>query len=111
MTPEIATFLVSGSGPKPYQVEFVKDDAGLKAYCNCLAGTHGSHCKHRINILAGDPSGIVSDVDDKFELISEWLCGTGLESALEEFLSAQKEKPQDRERVVKAKKSISKFMR
>jgi len=111
MTPEIATFLVSGSGPKPYQVEFVKDDAGLKAYCNCLAGTHGSHCKHRINILAGDSSGIVIDVDDKFELVSEWLCGTGLESALRELLSAQKEKPLDKRRVAKAKRSISKFMR
>ena len=111
MTSEIATFLVSGSGPKPYQVEFVKDDAGLKAYCNCLAGTHGSYCKHRINILVGDSSGIVSDVDKKFDLISEWLYGTALETALEEFFSAQKEKPQDRERVVKAKKSISKFMR
>ena len=111
MTSEIATFLVSGSGPKPYQVEFVKDDAGLKAYCNCLAGTHGSHCEHRINILAGDSSGIVSDVDDKFELVSEWLCGTGLESALTELLSAQKEKPLDKRRVAKAKRSISKFMR
>ena len=111
MTPEIATFLVSGSGPKPYQVEFVKDDAGLKVYRNCLAGTHGSHCKHRINILAGDSSGVVSDVDDKFELISKWLYGTGLESALKELLSAQKEKPLDKKRVAKAKRAISKFMR
>ena len=111
MTLEIATFLVSGSGSKPYEVEFVKDDAGLKAYCNCLAGTHGSHCKHRINILDGDISGIVSDVDEKFKLISEWLYGTGLESALGEFLSAQKEKPQDKKRVARAKKEISKFMR
>jgi hypothetical protein len=111
MTSEIATFLVSGSGPEPYQVEFVKDDSGLKAYCNCLAGSHGSYCKHRVSILTGDRSGIVSDVDDKFELISKWLPDTGLESALEEFVSAQKEKPLDKARVAEAKKLISKFMR
>lgn len=111
MTPEIATFLVSGSGPKPYQVEFVKDGGGLKAYCNCLAGSHGSHCKHRINILIGDSNGIVSDVDDKFGLIADWLSGTGLESALEEFLSAQKEKPLNKTRLTQAKRLISKYMR
>ena len=111
MTPEVATFLVSGSGSRPYQVEFVKDEGGLKAYCNCLAGSHGTHCKHRINILVGDANGIVSDVDDKFGLIADWLSGTGLESALEEYLSAQQEKPQDKTRVTKAKKLIAKFMR
>jgi hypothetical protein len=111
MTPEIATFLVSGSSSSPYQVEFVKDRGVLKAYCNCLAGSHGSHCKHRINILTGDSNGIVSDVDNKFGLIADWLIGTGLESALEELLSAQNENPQDKTRLTKAKKLIAKFMR
>jgi len=42
MTSEIIKFLVTGSAAKPYEVEFVKDGAELKVYCNCLAGSHGS---------------------------------------------------------------------
>jgi hypothetical protein len=111
MTSDIATFLVSGSAAKPYEVEFVKDEAGLKVYCNCLAGSHGSHCKHRLNLLMGDSTGLVEGSSEHFELISKWLKGTDLETVLEEFISAQQDKPQDKIRLAKAKKAISKFMR
>ncbi len=111
MTSEIITFLVAGSATNPYEVEFVKDDSGLKVYCNCLAGSHGSYCKHRINLLTGDSTGLVDGQPENLDLIAKWLKGTELETALEEFLSAQSNKPQDKTRVTKSKKTISKFMR
>ena len=79
MTSEIITFLVAGSAAKPYEVEFVKDGSELKVYCNCLAGSHGSYCKHRINLLIGDSSGLADGQPGNFDLIATWLQGTELE--------------------------------
>jgi hypothetical protein len=111
MTSEIITFLVAGSAAKPYEVEFVKDGSELKVYCNCLAGSHGSYCKHRINLLIGDSTGLADGQPGNFHLIATWLQGTELEIALSEFLSAKNDKPQDKARVIKSKKAISKYMR
>ena len=111
MTSEIIKFLVTGSVAKPYEVEFVKDGAELKVYCNCLAGSHGSYCKHRINLLIGDSTGLADGQSGNFDLIATWLKETELEVALGEFLSAKNEKPTDKARVTKSKKTISKYMR
>ncbi len=52
-------FTVHGSS-EPYEVTFITDGTEIAAHCTCKAGEHGRHCKHRINLLAGDTSGIIS---------------------------------------------------
>ena len=55
------SFHVQGSAEEPYNVTFQKrSDTNLSAYCTCPAGKNGQYCKHRINIMAGSTTGIVS---------------------------------------------------
>jgi VWFA-related protein len=66
---ETAEFLVQGSSLEPYEVVFKKRaDANLSAYCTCMAGLNGSHCKHRINILKGVTKDVVQDISDFQEI-------------------------------------------
>ena len=59
MSTEI-TFRVQGSASEPYTVTFSKDGDNLSAHCDCKAGLMRQHCKHRLNILAGDAANITS---------------------------------------------------
>ena len=63
-------FLVKGSAKEPYTVEFFKEDNSIKTKCSCPAGKYSTSCKHRISILTGHTTGIVSDnIDDVKKLL------------------------------------------
>lgn len=55
------SFFVRWSDPDPYEVTFLKEaDSKVIVLCTCKAGMNGMHCKHRIAIINGDTSAIVS---------------------------------------------------
>ena len=81
-------FLVQGSAPYPYRVTFELSGPRLSAFCTCPAGDKGLHCKHRLNILAGDTTGVIGNAD-QVPLISTWLPGTQLEAALADLAQAE----------------------
>ena len=83
-TPEL-TFLVKGSTPDPYEVTFIKDGDSLTALCTCPAGQFGNFCKHRISIIDGDGTAIVSDNANEVTTITDWLKGTDVAAALADF--------------------------
>jgi hypothetical protein len=111
MSDGLIKFTVIGSSSSTYEVDFVKVADKVSVYCSCLAGSHGSYCKHRNRLLDGDKSGIASENPDELDAVLAWLSGSGLERAYEEFKTATSAKPQDKDRVLKAKRSISGFMR
>jgi hypothetical protein len=72
-------------GRARFLVTFYLGKGYLNADCNCPAGQYGNFCQHRIKLLRGDGSQIVSDNLDDLVKVVNALPGTGLESALVEF--------------------------
>ena len=103
-------FLVQGSSVEPYQVEFVKNQDKLNAYCNCPAGNKGTYCKHRINILNGNSEGIVSNNIEEVQIIRSWLINTELEAILLEYKEAEQIAETAKKKLSSVKKKLSKIM-
>lgn len=72
-------------GRARFAVNFYFGAGYLNADCDCPAGKYGNFCQHRIKLLRGDGSEIVSDNLDDLEKVVSKLPGTRLESALVEF--------------------------
>ena len=100
------SFLVQGSANEPYQVVFAKRGLNITAHCTCPAGQVGQYCKHRLDILKGDPSKlkIVSGNEPQVAIIQAWLLGTDVEAALNEVRHAEAEYERE---VKKLKKILS----
>lgn len=48
-----------------YSLSAYQTKTGLRFSCTCAAGDNGSYCKHRVNLLMGDISGLKGrNVDD-----------------------------------------------
>ncbi len=103
-------FLVKGSTPEPYEITFIKDGDSLTAICTCPAGTFGNVCKHRIAIIDGDASAIVSDNADKAPVVREWLVGTDVEAALKEMRAADWPAETARASFAAAKRKLARAM-
>ena len=85
--PEI-NFMVKGSAEDPYEVTFLRNDDKLLVFCTCPAGENRRHCKHRVAIMNGSSSNIVSDNRDQIPTVQDWLQGTAVEAALREYNEA-----------------------
>lgn len=100
------TFTVQGSAPEPYTVIVSRKGDNLTATCTCPAGQNGTHCKHRLRILLGDESDIVSDNIAEVSLAADLLAGTDVERAVtllgeaEEQLSIAKRLVRDRKKML-----------
>ncbi|SRR6266481_2007866 len=104
-------FLVQGSADAPYKVTFEKDGNKLSAFCTCPAGENGQYCKHRLLILENITLGIVSENADQVAVVSGWLPGTPVASALEAVASAEQELERAKILVTAAKKKLAATMR
>lgn len=107
---EEIVFQVQGSSSKPYEVLFIKDGDSLTAICDCLAGTHGNACKHRLNILDGKTKGIVSDNAGKVPIIVAWLEGTDVAKALADVRAAEKGGADTKSELAAAKRRLARAM-
>lgn len=99
-------FLVQGSTPEPYQVSFQLENQRFVAACSCPAGIMHQICKHRLAILAGDASNIVSPNTNEVSTVVSWLPGTPIERALAELHEAEKQVELTKKLVIKAKKTL-----
>lgn len=66
-------FLVQGSAPEPYRVSFWRVGDNVKSSCTCRAGKNGLACKHRIALLDGDVTNLVSANLGDFEHLKRML--------------------------------------
>jgi len=76
-------FLVQGGSLQPYTVAFWRDGDNLTSSCTCMAGIRGTYCKHRIALLEGDYSAVVSDNKDDFSKLQEMVKGSDVEEPLQ----------------------------
>lgn len=60
---ESLIFTVQGAAAEPYTVEFKKDESGVKATCSCPAGQFHKRCRHMINLIEGNPYGVLDNVE------------------------------------------------
>lgn len=104
-------FLVQGTAKEPYRVTFRKTANNLAAYCTCPAGENGQHCKHRMNILRGITSGIVSGNEARVQVVTLWLPGTDVEVALSSVIDAEKQYERAKLELSTAKKRLAKAFR
>ena len=83
-------FLIKGSSSEPYKVVFAQTgDGQLTATCTCQAGLKGTYCKHRMAILEGNFSAIVSGNTVEAETIQKWFKGTELETIFLSIISTE----------------------
>lgn len=104
-------FQVQGSAADPYSVVFRRDEVGLSASCNCPAGDNGQACKHRLSILRGDATNIISDNAKQMKMLLSWLAGTNVEAAMNAVERAEHQFEEAKAAVAKAKKALGVAMR
>lgn len=100
--------LVKGSSAEPYEITFIKDGDSLTALCSCPAGQYGNFCKHRIGILDGVFSAVVSDNRDEAQIVLDWLRGTDVETALKALRDV--EVSGDKDAITAAKRTLARAM-
>jgi hypothetical protein len=84
-------FLVQGS-ERPYEVVFKKMGKGVLARCACAASRYGAICKHRLRILSGDDTDIISENTERLLTeVQDMISGTKVEKLLKEYLKAEAE--------------------
>ena len=103
-------FLVQGSEPQPYVVEFCRIDNHLKATCTCKAGSVGQYCKHRFNLLSGEVTGLVSENSDDVNKLPAMLAGSDLEEAMNVVAAAEAEVEEAKKRLQARRHRLARIM-
>ena len=107
MSEIVREFQVQGSEPSPYRVVFRRNGSELKARCSCRAGANGQLCKHRLSILNGDASAVVSENSEQVPEVASWLLGSNIADAISEIVTLEAEKKIIEEKLKKAKKLVA----
>lgn len=103
-------FLVQGSAPEPYTVVFRRSGSNLTATCTCPAGFVGQYCKHRIRVIAGDATGIISSNVSAVPEIQNWVKGSDVEKALKELHLAEQQFEVAKKHVSNCKKRLARSL-
>lgn len=81
-------FFVQGSATEPYQISFWRIDENVNSSCTCIAGKNGLACKHRLNLLDGDVTNLISSSTDGFQKLKLMLEGSDIGAAIRALDSA-----------------------
>jgi uncharacterized Zn finger protein len=100
-------FFVQGSAVEPYKVSFEKIGNNLNAYCTCAAGMNGQYCKHRFQLVSGNPEGLITKDEAMLRLLVDWMAGTDIEKALSKLALAEDEFERAKRTLANAKKDLA----
>ena len=103
-------FEVSGSSGVVYVVETVADGREVTITCDCDAGRNGMACRHRLAVLSGDASAIVSSNKRELANVTALLPGTKLLAQLSKVAQAEEAADDAKRELSKAKKELSRLM-
>ena len=106
----IYRFSIKGSAEEAYAVTFERSGTSLRAACTCPAGSNGTHCKHRLNLLNGLVEGLTSDNEHDVAALKDLLDGSDLEQALKVLNEAEAELEAAKKQVTAAKKKVAAAM-
>jgi uncharacterized Zn finger protein len=81
----------SSSGDEPYHVNIEFRDNRVRAMCDCQAGRHGLHCKHRMAVAQGDKA-VLYDAAQYADLAraSDLLSRSEIRPVVDTIVAAQK---------------------
>lgn len=103
-------FAVKGSASEPYEVVFRKDGDRITASCTCPAGAFGQLCKHRLRIMLGDLSGIISENFLAVKDVQGWVSTTEIGNILLELQQAENQLEDAKKRIALSKKQLTHFL-
>lgn len=104
-------FLVQGSAPEPYNVEFSYTEEKFSAQCDCPAGLMGTLCKHILSILEGEiPKGLVDGDTKKIPNIITAFKNSEVGSVYEIFKDTEVEVEQLKKEMKNRKKQVARML-
>jgi len=103
-------FVVQGSRGDEYQVTFGAASGRVVAYCSCPAGENGSICKHRLAIMDGEVSNLLSGNAQDVIRLQGLLKGTELEAAYTHLRVMEEEFEAAKRKLELAKKALASTM-
>jgi hypothetical protein len=104
-------FRIQGSQPDPYEIRIIRrNDRNVSAYCTCLAGENGQHCKHRIGILSGEPIGLIDGTAADVAMAVSWIRGLDIESIIQQLRASEQEFEAAKAKIAQLKKALAKAM-
>lgn len=110
LTP-IFRFLVKGSSPDPYIVAVHKTSKGaVRITCTCRAGENGQHCKHRVALILGDISALVSGNENDITMLHSLLKGDPILTAIGEVGAKEKAFEAAKRALAQAKRDLAAAM-
>ena len=108
---ESIEFDVRDSSLVECRVTFVKDGDNLSAFCSCEMGRREQYCAHRLDILRGETSSIVSDNIVEAASIAQWVVGTDVYSAMLEIEQWENRAAEAERKLDEAKQRLGVAMR
>lgn len=100
----------SASTGEIYTITVERRGNNLTCACTCPAGSKGTHCKHRIGVLAGDRAAVSGGDVDRLGEVAAMLAGTDVERALEALIAAEARKSDADRELKAAKKALARTM-
>lgn len=86
------TYLVQGSSPDPYLVQFSSTEEKFSANCSCPAGNNIMLCKHIVSIITGEePKGLIDGDTSKIPAIVSAFESSDVKKIYDIFLSLESE--------------------
>lgn len=79
---ETIEFFIQGSAANPYRVLFWREGNNVKSSCNCQAGKNGLACKHRLGLIDGDITNLVSSSADGLNKLLKIVEGSDVGAAI-----------------------------
>lgn len=89
---------------------FSFDGKNLIASCNCAAGENGQYCKHRIDILKGDTSKIVSNNKNEVANLLQVFKNSPLDLKLQQLKNEEQQLDKLKKQFDNTKKEVAKIM-
>ena len=103
------SFMVKGSNDT-YSVSIAKNGSNLIATCTCNAAKNGMACKHRLNILQGNSSDVISSNAHLVKEIPSFIEDTLDGQLLMELLTKEAQLEQLKIEVPKLKKQLARIL-
>ncbi|HWR37844.1 MAG TPA: hypothetical protein VN622_18435 [Clostridia bacterium] len=107
---ETFSFTARGIAGNPHRVTFRIDECNLTGACSCADGTTGELCEHKLRILTGDPSQIVSGNESQVHDLLDYLPECDVWPHLERLISSKRQLEQAAEQYTEAKDALEHAM-
>lgn len=104
-------FKVQGDSGNLYTVRFEKEGSDLFSSCSCPAGEMGTYCKHRIRLLTGEISKLVSKNESDIANLIKLKAGTELDKILLRLFDREAALESVKKEIKSVKKDLQKFMK